>query len=119
MSQATAFLKWGHELLAPDGTSLRVPFYAFGKLRKLGLLQNNKNRLSPAIYEFLDPQHDCITMGLRHLLGEDLSGPLWLVCRCEECKARYGNVDPDMGRKVAEDVMSHRNKTHKPGEIRS
>jgi hypothetical protein len=91
VKQAAA-LEWGHPLITPDGQEIRVPLFAFGTLRKLGLLQNNKNRLSPIVYNFLDPQYDSITEGLRYLLGADMQGPKWLVCHCEECKAKLGEI---------------------------
>lgn len=77
---------WGHPLITPEGKVIRVPKSAFEPLRKLGVLERNRAQLKPSIYEFLDPQYDCLAMGLRQLLGPDLTGPAWLVCGCDECK---------------------------------
>lgn len=84
---------WGHALLTPDGREIRVPAAAFSLLRNLGVLANNKARLSPMIYDFLDPQYDCLALGLRQLLGPDLSGPAWLVCGCMECRESEAVMD--------------------------
>jgi hypothetical protein len=92
VTQATA-LEWGHPLLTPDGREIRVPLSAFGTLRKLGVLQKNKNRLNDRIYELIDPQYDSITEGLRHLLGDDLSGPKWCSCGCRECQGKASELD--------------------------
>ena len=91
MKQATAILTEvinGHSLTTPDGKTIFVPLAVFAKLRKLGLLANNKARLSERIYEFLDPQYDCLTDGIRKVLGDDLSGPRWLICNCHKCRER-------------------------------
>lgn len=87
MTQAIA-LYWGHPLVTPDGRTIRVPHSAFASLRKLGLLVRNKNRLSPLVYELLDPQYDCLAVGLRQLLGVDLSGPKWVMCNCHKCRGK-------------------------------
>jgi hypothetical protein len=85
--------EWGHLLLGPDGEKIRVPYFAFAKLRCLGLLVNNKPRLSRRIYEYLNPEFESLTEGLPKLLGADLSGPSWLVCKCRECSSKYSELD--------------------------
>lgn len=105
--QATA-LEWGHPLHTPDGREIRVPSSAFGQLRRIGALMGNSNKLSPIIYEFMDPQYDALAPGLRQMLGRDLSGPKWLVCNCEQCKARRGHANPDHAAYVVHDVKSRR-----------
>ncbi len=75
--------QWGHALVTPEGREIRVPKFALVKLRRMGLLERRRARLSPFIYEVLD--HENLTEGLRRLLGPDLSGPAWLACRCSEC----------------------------------
>jgi hypothetical protein len=92
VTQATA-LEWGHPLITPDGRVISVPIFVFGTLRHLGLLQNNKNRLSPNIYQYLDPQYDSITEGLRHLLGRGLTGPEWCRCGCQACREKADALD--------------------------
>ena len=95
-AQATAAhkLEWGHPLITPEGTEIRVPKFAYAKLERLGLLIGRRNvQLSPMIYGFLQPEHDCITDGLRHLLGKDLTGPEWLVCNCMECQQKQADLD--------------------------
>jgi hypothetical protein len=54
-----------------------VPAFAFRKLRQLGALLGNSNRLSPRIHQLIRPEFDCISEGLGRLLGKDLSGPSW------------------------------------------
>jgi hypothetical protein len=66
--------EWGHPLLTPDGKTIRVPAFAFAKLRRLGAFLGKSNRLSPRIYQLIQPEFDCIAEGLGRLLGEDLSG---------------------------------------------
>jgi hypothetical protein len=114
VTQATA-LEWGHPLITPDGRVISVPIFAFGTLRKLGLLQNNKNRLSPTIYEFIDPQYDSITEGLRQLLGKELTGPEWCRCGCQECREKQaaadntrlpGQRDPGIGLKETDRIVN-------------
>lgn len=84
---------WGHPLITPEGAEIRVPANAFPRLRRLGLLQRGRAILVPQVYEWLDPQYDTLTDGLRHLLGSDLSGPAWLVCNCRECQRRESEFD--------------------------
>jgi hypothetical protein len=70
-----------------------VPAFAFRKLRQLGTLLGNSNRLSPRIYEFVRPEFDCLSEGLGRLLGEDLSGPSWVLCACKDCQRRAAESD--------------------------
>jgi hypothetical protein len=84
-------LEWGHPLVTPDGQTIRVPAFAFRKLRQLGALLGNSNRLSPKIYQLIRPEFDCISEGLGRLLGEDLSGPSWVLCTCKDCQAGRKN----------------------------
>lgn len=84
---------WGHPLQTPEGGEIRVPKWAFPKLRKLGLLVRNRAELSPRIYQFLNPQLDTLTEGLRILLGPGASGPEWVVCKCRECMRKKEDVD--------------------------
>jgi len=81
-------LLWGHEVLTPDGKSIRLPLKAIITLRRLGALDRfqGKPQLKPFIYELLDPDYDSLTDGLRRLLGEDATGPTWLICRCKSCR---------------------------------
>jgi hypothetical protein len=57
-------LEWGHPLITPDGQTIRVPAFAFAKLRQLGALLGNSNLLSPKIYQLIQPELDCISEGL-------------------------------------------------------
>jgi hypothetical protein len=75
--------KWGHALITPDGQEIQVPKLALLKLRKMGLLERRRARLSPLIHGVL--QNESLANGLRRLLGSDLSGPAWLSCKCREC----------------------------------
>ena len=102
MIQATALpqpplspgtLEWGHPLVTPDGQTIRVPAFAFQKLRQLGALLGNSNRLTPKIYQIIRPEFDCITEGLGRLLGADLSGPSWVLCTCKDCQRRAAESD--------------------------
>jgi hypothetical protein len=102
MTQATALpqpspslgaLEWGHPLITPDGQTIRVPAFAFAKLRQLGALLGNSNRLSPEIYQLIRPEFDCISEGLGRLLGQDLSGPSWVNCTCKDCQRRTEESD--------------------------
>lgn len=100
--------EWGHPLICPDGQEIRVPSFAYPKLRQLGLLDGKKGRLSPLVYEFLDPQYDCICESLRHLLGMDLTGPNWLVCECEGCKAKRPYRDAGLGDLAVREIKAQR-----------
>lgn len=86
-------LEWGRPLVTPDGQTIRVPAFAFRKLRQLGALLGNSNRLSPKIYQLIRPEFDCISEGLGRLLGKDLSGPSWVLCRCKDCRRRAEESD--------------------------
>ncbi len=90
---AVATLEWGHPLVTPDGQTIRVPAFAFQKLRQLGALLGNSNRLTPKIYQLIRPEFDCITEGLGRLLGADLSGPSWVLCTCKDCQRRAAESD--------------------------
>jgi hypothetical protein len=70
-----------------------VPAYAFRKLRQLGALMGNSNRLSPRIYEFVRPEFDCLSEGLGRLLGENLRGPSWVLCTCKDCQRKVAESD--------------------------
>lgn len=85
--------EWGHPLLTPDGKTVRVPASAFAKLRRMGAFLGKSNRLSPRIYQLIQPEFDCITDGLGRLLGEDLSGPSWVQCTCKSCQDRTAESD--------------------------
>jgi hypothetical protein len=100
--------EWGHPLITPKGNVIRVPADVFPLLRRLGLLANNKPRLSLRIYEFLDPQYNCLSWGLRQLLGDDLSGPAWLVCECDECKGKGTDRDAKLASRVVDEVRAKR-----------
>jgi hypothetical protein len=102
VTQATALPKllfshetpeWGHALITPDGKTIRVPAFAFRKLRQLGTLMGNSNHLSPKIYQLIRSEFDCISEGLGLLLGEDLSGPSWVLCTCKDCQQRKAELD--------------------------
>ena len=86
-------LEWGHPLITPDGQTIRVPAFAFAKLRQLGALLGNSNLLSPKIYQLIQPELDCISEGLGRLLGKDLSGPSWVLCTCKDCQRRAEESD--------------------------
>ncbi len=86
-------LEWGHPLVTPDGQTIRVPAFAFAKLRQLGALLGNSNRLSPRIYQLIQPEFACISEGLGRLLGEDLGGPSWVLCTCKDCQHRAEESD--------------------------
>jgi hypothetical protein len=86
-------LEWGHLLVTPEGKTIRVPAFAFRKLRLLGALLGNSNRLSPKIYQLIRPEFDCISEGLGHLLGKDLSGPSWVLCACKDCQRKAAESD--------------------------
>ncbi|MBN1224155.1 MAG: hypothetical protein JXB23_12985 [Candidatus Aminicenantes bacterium] len=100
MIQATALSQylpvvpeWGHPLITPEGKTIRVPAFAFRKLSQLGALLGKSNRLSTKIYQIIQPEFDCITEGLGHLLGEDLNGPSWILCTCKDCQRRVAESD--------------------------
>ncbi len=88
-----AALEWGHPLVTPEGAVVRVPSFAFAKLRRLGAMMGNSNRLSPIVYSLLSREYDSLTEGLRRLLGADLSGPSWVVCRCRDCQREAADLD--------------------------
>lgn len=79
--------------MTPDGKEIRVPKFAFEPLRRLGVLERNRAQLKPLIYQLMDPLYDDLVMGLRQLLGPDLSGPNWCVCHCRECQKKATQTD--------------------------
>jgi hypothetical protein len=83
----------GHPLVTPDGQTIRVPASAFRRLRQLGALLGNSNRLSPKIYQLIQPEFDRISEGLGRLLGKDLSGPSWVLCACKDCQRKAAESD--------------------------
>jgi hypothetical protein len=87
-------LEWGHLVLDPDGREIRVPAKAIVKLRRLGLLIKRRGtpQISAFIYRLLGSEYDALTDGLRSLLGEDVSGPEWLVCHCGTCKRERDSI---------------------------
>jgi hypothetical protein len=86
-------LEWGHPLVTPDGQTIRVPAFAFRKLRQLGALLGNSNRLSPKIHQLVRPEFDCISEGPGRPLGKDLSGPSWVLCTRKNCQRRAEESD--------------------------
>jgi hypothetical protein len=86
---------WGHALLTPTGQEIRLPAFAFPKLRRLGLLQRGHTmpRLRHTAYQWMINEYDCVTDGLRQLLGPDLSGPAWCVCHCKDCQKQAAQAD--------------------------
>jgi hypothetical protein len=100
--------EWGHPLVTPDGQTIRVPGFAFRKLRQLGALMGNSNRLSPRIYALVRPEFDCISEGLGRVLGEDLSGPSWVDCACADCRRRAAESDrtPLPGRSALDEARA-------------
>ena len=88
--------QWGHAVLSPEGTEIRLPSWGFVRLRRLGVLFRNRelkrHQISKLIYSLLDPTFDCLTDGLRNLIGGDCSGPQWVSCRCDDCKPKSGHA---------------------------
>lgn len=80
-------------MVTPQGQTIRVPAFAFRRLRQLGALLGNSNRLSPRIYEFVRPEFDCLSEGLGQLLGKDLGGPSWVLCACKDCLRKAAESD--------------------------
>lgn len=84
---------WGHPLIGPNGERIRVPLWAYEKLHRLGLKKRYSIHLHPDVYEFIRPEYDALTEGLRHLLGVNLSGPAWCVCKCLECSSKESDIE--------------------------
>jgi hypothetical protein len=86
----------------------------------MGLLQRGHvtPRLRHTAYQWMINEYDSVTDGLRQLLGPDLSGPAWCVCRCRECQERGADADhtdePGMRRArasmQADEAIKNRNK---------
>ena len=97
--------EWEHPLVTPDGRTIRVPAFAIAKLRRLGALLGKSNRLSPRIHKLLRPEFECLCGGLRHMLGEDLSEPSWVLCTCRSCRDKAAESDhtPLPGRNPVDD----------------
>lgn len=98
MTQAAALPvepEWGHKLAIWDtGRTIRVPLSIFPQLRERGFLIRNKPILSPAIAPALkDRNLDPIMIDLRQVLGEDLSGPSTVTCRCLSCQRKISDID--------------------------
>ena len=87
-------LNWGHALVNPDGIELRVPASVFPRLDQMGLLVRGRiPRISPEIYQYMHPEYDPLTAGLRYVLGPDMSGPAWCECNCSTCQRRQSDRD--------------------------
>jgi hypothetical protein len=88
---------WGHPILTPGGVEIRLPQYAFPRLRLLGLLLPNRTnglfQLSTLIYEFMHPDYEGIMGSLRRVLGVNIEGPEWLLCGCKKCKRPHEEAD--------------------------
>ena len=69
-------LEWGHKVLNPQGQAIRLPAKAIVQLRRLGLFEKRRGvpQTSPFIYTLLDLEYDPLTMGLREVIGQDISG---------------------------------------------
>jgi hypothetical protein len=88
----------GHAILGPDRELLYLPEFAFTKLDLLGLLMPERGdgglrRISRSLYSMLDPAYESLTLGLRALLGPDVSGPDWLICSCKRCTRVQEDAD--------------------------
>lgn len=91
-------LEWGHEILTPDGRVIRIPQHGFEKLRMLGLILKQRGerglqQISLNVYEFLKPEYEALTCGLRALLGPDLTGPAIVTCGCRQCSSKHEDAD--------------------------
>jgi len=53
-------------------------------------------QISPFIYTLLDPEYDPLTMGLREVIGQDVSGPETCICRCLTCKRERDLIYRDL-----------------------
>jgi hypothetical protein len=88
---------WGHPLLDPFDNEIRLPQFAFAQLRRLGLLYKNRTKglmqISDDVLDLIQPEYDCLMGSLRRMLGADLSGPEWVVCRCRQCKRKDEDAD--------------------------
>jgi len=77
-------LHWGHKVFSPEGNPIQLPRRAVVALRRLGVLEKNRNlggfQISATIYELLRSEYDPLTEGLRPLLGPDVSGPATVKC---------------------------------------
>lgn len=106
--------EWGHALLTPLGDEIRVPRSVFPILRRLGVLQGNAAQLTTRIYALLDQDYDCLTDGLRLILGANLEGPTWCVCKCRACQSKASDLDHSrlsqvrLEQKVEEVTRCHR-----------
>lgn len=87
-------LEWGHKILNPRGQEIRLPAKAIVQLRRLGLIEKRKGtpQISAFIYTLLDPEYDALTMGLREVIGGDVSGPETVICRCKPCKRERESI---------------------------
>ena len=83
----------GHVVLDPNGNRIYLPLYAIVRLRRLGLLRKGGGtpQISASVYGFMKADFDTLTDGLRRVLGEDASGPAWVVCNCRECRGTAEN----------------------------
>lgn len=88
---------WGHPIRTPDGVEIRLPQFAFARLRALGLLLPNRNealfQMSVLVYEFMHPDYEGLMGSLRRMLGVNIEGPEWLQCRCRSCNRREEDAD--------------------------
>jgi hypothetical protein len=68
-------LDWGLPLVNPEAETIWVPSFTLAKLRQLGVLARNCNRLSPLIHELNRPEFDGIGTKIRRRTGPRLSTP--------------------------------------------
>jgi len=89
-------LKWGHKVFDPDGKPVQLPAKALVTLRRLGLLEKNRDlggmQISPRIHLFLTAELDALTDGLRRSLGTNLEGPTVVLCPCRACKRKWAEL---------------------------
>lgn len=95
MSTQAVTPEWGHALAIWDtGRVIRVPAFIFPELKRLGLLIGKRAILSPMILAFYrDRSLDPLIDGIRQVLGPELTGPEWLVCRCRDCHKKASDAD--------------------------
>lgn len=89
----TVKLEWGHQVFNPFGEPIRLAASAVYQLRRLGMLDKNRDlggfQISPRIFEMMSSEYDPLTEGLRPILGHDISGPRTVDCKCRACRGKW------------------------------
>ena len=106
----------GHPILNPEGEEIRLPAFAFKMLRRLGVIsrdpESGRLQIKREVYDFLRPEFESLTDGLRQILGDDCSGPKKSFCDCSTCRPEdtgWADTNELLARRTGEKLASRSN----------